>query len=73
MKVFTLVTTVSLDKEGNTISTPPGEVELDEGSAKSLLARGQAKTLGEAKAEAEADESGPKVKTQGSGPKVKGQ
>lgn len=71
MKVHTLVTTISLDKGGKSVSTPPGVVDLDDETAKALLARGQAKTLAEAKADAEADEGGVKVKTEGDGPQVK--
>lgn len=73
MKIITLVTTVARGKDGTQVYTPPGEVDLDDDTAKALLARGQAVTLKQAKAEAEAEEAGPKVKQQGGGPKVKGQ
>lgn len=73
MKIHTLVTTVALDKEGNSVSTPPGVVDLDDATAKALLARGQAKTIAEAKADDEAEEGGVQIKTGGKGPKVVGQ
>lgn len=64
MKVLTLVTTVKLSKDGSHISTPPGVVDLDDETAEQLLARGQAKTLDEVKAEEAAASSGPSVKQQ---------
>lgn len=65
MKVVTLVTTVKLDKDGNSVNTPPGLVDLDDETAKAMIARGQAKTVEDAKAEAAAESAGPTVKNVG--------
>jgi hypothetical protein len=44
MKVITVVTLMDRDKEDRAIVTPPGEVELDNETARELMARGQAVT-----------------------------
>lgn len=62
MKIVSSVTLVSLDKDGKHVNTPPGFVDVDEETAKTLIARGQAKTLDDAKAEAKAESEGPSVK-----------
>jgi hypothetical protein len=71
MKIITLVTTITRDKHGKEIWTPPGEVDVDEETAQALLARGQAKTVAEAKAEEAAKDGGVRVRTTGNGPSVK--
>lgn len=64
MKIVSLVSLVSIDKEGNQVTTLPGVVDVDEETAKQLLARGQAKSLEDAKAEAKAEAEGVTVKQQ---------
>ena len=75
MKVVTLVTTVSATKKGDKLVevwTPPGVVDLDDDTANELIARGQAKTLAEARAEAEEQEDSVQVKASGNAPRVRG-
>jgi len=77
MKVVTLISTVALDKSGKSVTTPPGVVDLDEETAKDLVARGFAKTIEKAKADdkakADASKGAVKIEGQGDGPKVEGQ
>lgn len=73
MKIITLVSTGTLDKDGKLVTTPPGVVDFDDETANDLLDRGFAKTIAEATAEAETAAGGVKVQTQGKGPKVKAQ
>jgi hypothetical protein len=62
MKIVSLVTLISLDKDGNTVQKAPGVVEVDEETGNTLIKRGQAKSMEDAKADAAADANGPTVK-----------
>lgn len=63
MKILSLVTLVSRDKDGKKIERAPGVVDVDDATGINLIKLGQAKTLEDAKAQAAAESSGPSVKT----------
>lgn len=63
MKIITSVTVIARNKDGKDVATPPGEIDLDEATANELIARGQAKTVADAKAEAKVAASGVQVQT----------